>query len=139
MQLRMTCNRLQYDVLIEFQTDIKLLGIKKCGQISSSKDALTRPSPSEDMGMLLEVICQDNHESMYNQNVTENYSINKRSTTRSQFLGVKDVEVEWIGWVGVNMLDELGQRSLTKALAEKRCIPVFLDEETVRQVMAILS
>ncbi|KAI3503294.1 hypothetical protein L1887_31734 [Cichorium endivia] len=51
----------------------------------------------------------------------------------SQFLGVKDVEVEWIGWVGVNVPDELGQRSLTKALAEKRCIPVFLDEETVHQ------
>ncbi|KAL7596638.1 hypothetical protein Lser_V15G30034 [Lactuca serriola] len=51
----------------------------------------------------------------------------------SALLGVKDVVVKWIGWVGVNVPDELGQRSLTKALAQKRCIPVFLDEETVHQ------
>ncbi|KAI3521584.1 hypothetical protein L1887_11055 [Cichorium endivia] len=47
----------QYDKYEEirikhFKTDIKLLGLKKCGQISSSKDALTRPSHSEDMEML---------------------------------------------------------------------------------------
>ncbi|KAI7752169.1 hypothetical protein M8C21_022761, partial [Ambrosia artemisiifolia] len=44
-------------------------------------------------------------------------------------LGVKEVEAKWIGWAGVNVPDEPGQRALTKALAEKRCIPVFLDEE----------
>ncbi|XP_052177114.1 alpha,alpha-trehalose-phosphate synthase [UDP-forming] 1 [Diospyros lotus] len=48
-------------------------------------------------------------------------------------LGVKEFEARWIGWAGVNVPDEPGQRALTKALAEKRCIPVFLDEETVHQ------
>uniref|UniRef100_UPI001CB8C3E3 alpha,alpha-trehalose-phosphate synthase [UDP-forming] 1-like n=1 Tax=Erigeron canadensis TaxID=72917 RepID=UPI001CB8C3E3 len=51
----------------------------------------------------------------------------------SALLGVKEVEAKWIGWAGVNVPDEPGQRSLTKALAEKRCIPVFLDEEIVHQ------
>ncbi|KAG6523111.1 hypothetical protein ZIOFF_012964 [Zingiber officinale] len=49
----------------------------------------------------------------------------------SALLGVKDVDARWIGWAGVNVPDEVGQRALTKALAEKRCIPVFLDEEIV--------
>ncbi|KAL3522595.1 hypothetical protein ACH5RR_015429 [Cinchona calisaya] len=48
-------------------------------------------------------------------------------------LGVNEFETRWIGWAGVNVPDEVGQRSLTKALAEKRCIPVFLDEEVVHQ------
>ncbi|KAK9267678.1 hypothetical protein L1049_010110 [Liquidambar formosana] len=48
-------------------------------------------------------------------------------------LGVKEFEARWIGWAGVNVPDEIGQRALTKALAEKRCIPVFLDEEIVHQ------
>ncbi|KAK2982513.1 hypothetical protein RJ640_012758 [Escallonia rubra] len=48
-------------------------------------------------------------------------------------LGVNDFEARWIGWAGVNVPDEIGQSSLTKALAEKRCIPVFLDEEIVHQ------
>ncbi|KAK1439666.1 hypothetical protein QVD17_05486 [Tagetes erecta] len=51
----------------------------------------------------------------------------------SALLGVKEVEAKWIGWAGVNVPDEPGQRALTKALAEKRCIPVFLDEEIVHQ------
>ncbi|KAJ4977088.1 hypothetical protein NE237_002194 [Protea cynaroides] len=51
----------------------------------------------------------------------------------SALLGVKDFEAKWIGWAGVNVPDEVGQRALTKALAEKRCIPVFLDEEIVHQ------
>ena len=38
--------------------------------------------------------------------------------------GVKEVEAKWIGWAGVNVPDEPGQRSLTKALAEK--VPCFL-------------
>ncbi|CAA3029350.1 alpha,alpha-trehalose-phosphate synthase [UDP-forming] 1 [Olea europaea subsp. europaea] len=46
---------------------------------------------------------------------------------------VKDFEARWIGWAGVNVPDEVGQKALTKALAEKRCIPVFLDEEIVHQ------
>ncbi|THF96025.1 hypothetical protein TEA_010792 [Camellia sinensis var. sinensis] len=46
---------------------------------------------------------------------------------------VKEFEARWIGWAGVNVPDEAGQRALTKALAEKRCIPVFLDEEIVHQ------
>ncbi|KAG5235247.1 alpha,alpha-trehalose-phosphate synthase [Salix suchowensis] len=48
-------------------------------------------------------------------------------------LGVKEFEARWIGWAGVNVPDEVGQKALTKALAEKRCIPVFLDEEIVHQ------
>ncbi|KAA8519585.1 hypothetical protein F0562_013791 [Nyssa sinensis] len=48
-------------------------------------------------------------------------------------LGVNEFEARWIGWAGVNVPDEIGQRTLTKALAEKRCIPVFLDEEIVHQ------
>ncbi|XVE88288.1 hypothetical protein DITRI_Ditri19aG0057700 [Diplodiscus trichospermus] len=48
-------------------------------------------------------------------------------------LGVKEFETRWIGWAGVNVPDEIGQKGLTKALAEKRCIPVFLDEEIVHQ------
>ncbi|XP_016471883.2 alpha,alpha-trehalose-phosphate synthase [UDP-forming] 1 isoform X1 [Nicotiana tabacum] len=48
-------------------------------------------------------------------------------------LGVNEFEANWIGWAGVNVPDEIGQRSLTEALAEKRCIPVFLDQETVHQ------
>ncbi|KAK9153184.1 hypothetical protein Sjap_000664 [Stephania japonica] len=51
----------------------------------------------------------------------------------SALLGVKEFEARWIGWAGVNVPDETGQRALTKALAEKKCIPVFLDEELVHQ------
>ncbi|KAJ7948808.1 Alpha,alpha-trehalose-phosphate synthase 1 [Quillaja saponaria] len=51
----------------------------------------------------------------------------------SALLGVKEFEARWIGWAGVNVPDEIGQKALTKALAEKRCIPVFLDEEIVHQ------
>ncbi|KAG8086116.1 hypothetical protein GUJ93_ZPchr0010g8680 [Zizania palustris] len=51
----------------------------------------------------------------------------------SALLGVKDVDAKWIGWAGVNVPDEVGQRALTRTLAEKRCIPVFLDEEIVHQ------
>ncbi|RDX98537.1 Alpha,alpha-trehalose-phosphate synthase [UDP-forming] 1, partial [Mucuna pruriens] len=51
----------------------------------------------------------------------------------SALLGVKEFAVRWIGWAGVNVPDEIGQKALTKALAEKRCIPVFLDEEIVHQ------
>ncbi|XP_019425776.1 PREDICTED: alpha,alpha-trehalose-phosphate synthase [UDP-forming] 1-like isoform X1 [Lupinus angustifolius] len=51
----------------------------------------------------------------------------------SALLGVKEFEAKWIGWAGVNVPDEIGQEALTKALAEKRCIPVFLDEEIVHQ------
>lgn len=51
----------------------------------------------------------------------------------SALLGINEFETRWIGWAGVNVPDEAGQQSLTKALAEKRCIPVFLDEEVVHQ------
>ncbi|KAF8715777.1 hypothetical protein HU200_026726 [Digitaria exilis] len=39
----------------------------------------------------------------------------------SALLGVKDVDAKWIGWAGVNVPDEVGQRALTRALAEKVC------------------
>ncbi|XP_059437296.1 alpha,alpha-trehalose-phosphate synthase [UDP-forming] 1-like [Corylus avellana] len=48
-------------------------------------------------------------------------------------LGLKEFDAKWIGWAGVNVPDEVGQRALTNALAEKRCIPIFLDEEMVHQ------
>jgi len=32
---------------------------------------------------------------------------------------VKALEARWIGWAGVNVPDEIGQKALTKALAEK--------------------
>ncbi|XP_050370548.1 alpha,alpha-trehalose-phosphate synthase [UDP-forming] 1-like [Argentina anserina] len=51
----------------------------------------------------------------------------------SALLGVKEFDARWIGWAGVNVPDSVGQKALTKALAEKRCIPVFLDEEIVHQ------
>ncbi|KAK4387162.1 Alpha,alpha-trehalose-phosphate synthase [UDP-forming] 1 [Sesamum angolense] len=51
----------------------------------------------------------------------------------SALLGVKEFEARWIGWAGVNVPDEVGQKALSRALAEKRCIPVFLDEEIVHQ------
>ncbi|XP_017414416.2 alpha,alpha-trehalose-phosphate synthase [UDP-forming] 1-like [Vigna angularis] len=51
----------------------------------------------------------------------------------SALLGVKEFDTRWIGWAGVNVPDEVGRRALTKALAEMRCIPVFLDEEIVNQ------
>ncbi|GLJ53773.1 hypothetical protein SUGI_1147650 [Cryptomeria japonica] len=51
----------------------------------------------------------------------------------SALLGVKQIETRWIGWAGVNVPDQPGQIALAKALAEKRCIPVFLDEEIVHQ------
>ena len=33
--------------------------------------------------------------------------------------GVRDFEARWIGWAGVNVPDEAGQKALTRALAEK--------------------
>lgn len=51
----------------------------------------------------------------------------------SALLGIKQIETRWIGWAGVNVPDADGQLALAKALAEKRCIPVFLDEEIVHQ------
>ena len=33
--------------------------------------------------------------------------------------GVKEFDARWIGWAGVNVPDEVGQKALTKALAEK--------------------
>lgn len=33
--------------------------------------------------------------------------------------GINEFETRWIGWAGVNVPDEIGQKSLTLALAEK--------------------
>lgn len=33
--------------------------------------------------------------------------------------GVKEFDARWIGWAGVNVPDSVGQKALTKALAEK--------------------
>ncbi|KAL4563413.1 hypothetical protein LXL04_027454 [Taraxacum kok-saghyz] len=49
----------------------------------------------------------------------------------SALLGITDFEAKWIGWPGVTVHDEVGRKSLTEALAEKRCVPVFLDENLV--------
>ncbi|KAK1372813.1 hypothetical protein POM88_029006 [Heracleum sosnowskyi] len=51
----------------------------------------------------------------------------------SSLLGFKEFEARWIGWAGMNVPDEAGQKALTKALVKKRCIPIFLDEELVHQ------
>lgn len=52
----------------------------------------------------------------------------------SALLGVKqNFETRWIGWAGVNVPDELGQKTLTAALGQNGCVPVFLDDETVDQ------
>ncbi|GMI64558.1 trehalose-6-phosphate synthase, TREHALOSE-6-PHOSPHATE SYNTHASE 1 [Hibiscus trionum] len=51
----------------------------------------------------------------------------------SALLGVKEFETKWIGWAGVAVSDEIGRKELTEALAAKRCVPVFLDEEIVQQ------
>ena len=32
---------------------------------------------------------------------------------------MNEFEARWIGWAGVNVPDEVGQKALTKALAEK--------------------
>ncbi|CAH9098384.1 unnamed protein product [Cuscuta epithymum] len=49
-------------------------------------------------------------------------------------LGIKEFEATWIGWPGLNLTgDEEGRKSLAKSLAQKRCAPVFLDEEIVDQ------
>ena len=36
---------------------------------------------------------------------------------------MKEFEARWIGWAGVNVPDEVGQKALTKALAEK--VPIL--------------
>ncbi|GLT52549.1 hypothetical protein SLA2020_258830 [Shorea laevis] len=51
----------------------------------------------------------------------------------SALLGVKQFESLWIGWPGVCVQDDIGKKTLSAALAEKKCIPVFLDEETFQQ------
>lgn len=48
------------------------------------------------------------------------FSFLKRQLIMSHVLeGVKEFEARWIGWAGVNVPDEIGQKALTKALAEK--------------------
>ncbi|XP_048431507.1 probable aldehyde dehydrogenase [Pyrus x bretschneideri] len=56
----------------------------------------------------------------------------------SALLGVKEFEARWIGWAGVNVPDEIGQKALTRALADKRCIPVFLDESPAKQMVVLV-
>ncbi|EFJ28419.1 trehalose phosphate synthase [Selaginella moellendorffii] len=49
----------------------------------------------------------------------------------SALLGVKQFETTWIGWAGVNVQDDVGKESLSRALGEEGFVPVFLDEQTV--------
>ncbi|WZZ76230.1 hypothetical protein YC2023_087600 [Brassica napus] len=42
--------------------------------------------------------------------------------------GLKEFETKWIGWPGVDVHDAVGKKALSIALAEKGCIPVFLEE-----------
>ncbi|KAL1224159.1 putative alpha,alpha-trehalose-phosphate synthase [UDP-forming] 2 [Cardamine amara subsp. amara] len=37
-------------------------------------------------------------------------------------------DTKWVGWPGVDVYDEVGKNALSKALAEMKCIPVFLEE-----------
>ncbi|ESQ54516.1 hypothetical protein EUTSA_v10026761mg [Eutrema salsugineum] len=46
----------------------------------------------------------------------------------SALLGLKEFETKWIGWPGVDVHDAIGKKALSVALAEKGCIPVFLEE-----------
>ncbi|KAL1203079.1 putative alpha,alpha-trehalose-phosphate synthase [UDP-forming] 4 [Cardamine amara subsp. amara] len=46
----------------------------------------------------------------------------------SALLGLKEFETKWIGWPGVDVHDAVGKETLSIALAEKGCIPVFLEE-----------
>ncbi|XP_010438594.1 PREDICTED: probable alpha,alpha-trehalose-phosphate synthase [UDP-forming] 4 [Camelina sativa] len=46
----------------------------------------------------------------------------------SALLGLKEFETKWIGWPGVDVHDAVGKKTLSVALAEKGCIPVFLEE-----------
>ncbi|KAG2263073.1 hypothetical protein Bca52824_070152 [Brassica carinata] len=46
----------------------------------------------------------------------------------SALLGLKEFETKWIGWPGVDVHDAVGKKALSIALAEKGCIPVFLEE-----------
>lgn len=39
--------------------------------------------------------------------------------TLSVCTGLKGFEVKWIGWAGVSVTDEVGQKSLTKSLAKE--------------------
>ena len=45
---------------------------------------------------------------------------------------MKEFEARWIGWAGVNVPDEAGQKALTKALAEKVQSIGFLLHEAFR-------
>lgn len=47
------------------------------------------------------------------------YTYNKPNLSLWLCEGVKEFEARWIGWAGVNVPDEAGQKALTKALAEK--------------------
>ncbi|XP_016672101.2 alpha,alpha-trehalose-phosphate synthase [UDP-forming] 1 isoform X1 [Gossypium hirsutum] len=51
----------------------------------------------------------------------------------SALLGVTEFDTRWIGWAGINVPDESGQKTLTEALAAKNCIPVFIEEEIAHQ------
>ncbi|KAF3794515.1 hypothetical protein EJ110_NYTH07350 [Nymphaea thermarum] len=42
-------------------------------------------------------------------------------------------EAKSIGWAGVHVPDEIGRKTLTKALAEKGCVPFFLDEDAIKR------
>ncbi|KAL9288326.1 putative alpha,alpha-trehalose-phosphate synthase [UDP-forming] 4 [Arabidopsis thaliana] len=46
----------------------------------------------------------------------------------SALLGLKEFETKWIGWPGVDVHDAIGKKTLSITLAEKGCIPVFLEE-----------
>ncbi|CAA7056687.1 unnamed protein product [Microthlaspi erraticum] len=47
----------------------------------------------------------------------------------SGLLGVAaQFDTKWVGWPGVDVYDEVEKRALSKALAEMKCIPVFLNE-----------
>lgn len=41
--------------------------------------------------------------------------------------GITEFETRWIGWAGVNVTNEIGKKSLTKALADKvDCMYIYL-------------
>lgn len=44
---------------------------------------------------------------------------------------MNEVDAKWIGWAGVNVPDEVGKISLTKALAEKVAFLILIHCEHI--------
>ena len=50
----------------------------------------------------------------------------------SALLGVKNIKMKWIGWPGCEIKGETVQADVTQKLAEKNCVPVYLNKGEFR-------